>query len=386
MMKKLGSGLELPYALSNHSGDGILNVIIVEREKVSLFSGGDVHIDILSSIYREKLGVDVTKFKIPFNSPNFDAYSNFISLIKVFIWKTEENCKYLHRGALVISPNPYPNHILTAIKISKTIGGYPVVYFHHLSLSLKFIARRGIIRSLINYIVSVLNLSICKILDIPIFLDNPDAYKIKGLDIFSDEDAPDPSIKLKNSVVKKDFDLCYIGRFQKHKGALDLIKVISILKRNNVNVSVAIVGYSELKFKKKVLRKLKAENIFENFTFFGNVDSKTKFNILNSSSIYIHLSYEEGWGMSVMDAASVGIPIIAYNLSAYSYLKGKFNSVRVGDTTKVAELIEKILSDHSDAVSIAKEAKKIVDSYNYLEIAMYQIESYKRIIYKRAKS
>ena len=79
--------------------------------------------------------------------------------------------------------------------------------------------------------------------------------------------------------------------------------------------------------------------------------------------------------MSVMDAASVGIPIIAYNLSAYSYLKGKFNSVRVGDTTKVAELIEKILSDHSDAVSIAKEAKKIVDSYNYLEIAMYQIES-----------
>lgn len=384
-MKKLVSGLMLPHAAGIEGGDNIL-IIIVEREKISSFGGGDVHIETLTTLYRETFGIEVTKFKIPFNSTKFNAFSNIISLIKVLTWKAQGKCKGSHNGALVIAPSAYPNYVIMALKISKAVNGYPVVYFHHLSLSLQFIARRGILRTLINYCLTLFNLSICKILEVPIFLDNPDSYKIKGWNIFKDEDAPDPVIKSKYPLVKKDFDLCYIGRFQKHKGALDLIKVVMVLKRNNVNAKVAIVGHIDGRFKNKVLKILNTNKLYENFTFFGTVDSQTKFNILNSSRIYIHLSYEEGWGMSVMDAAAVGVPVVAYNLPAYSYLKGKFNSANVGDINQVVKLIVKMLSNYSDAVSIAKEAKKIVEAYNYINIAKYQIESYERIISKGATS
>ena len=219
----------------------------------------------------------------------------------------------------------------------------------------------------------------------PIFLDNPDIYNLKGFDIFKDEDAPDEFINFKKFDLKKDFDLCYIGRFEKHKGAIDMIKAVKILKKNKKNVKVAIVGNINKRFKMKVSRILRANNLNENFVFFGTLDNEAKLKILLSSNIYLHLSYEEGWGMSVMDAAYAGIPIIAYNLPAYSYLKEKYNAVNVGNIERVAQVIENVLSNYSEAVSMATEAKKLVGKYNYLNIARYQIDSYEKIINKRAK-
>ena len=364
-------------------GDNI-KIIIVDMKRSGIFMGGDVHIDILQSIYREKYHIDVVRSVMTSKFQKFDVFSNTVALIKALFLPIDRKFKELCRSAIVIAPNPYPFFVITALKISKSVRGYPVIYFHHLSLSLKFITRRGILRTLMNYFLHLSTLSICKVLAIPIFLDNPKTYNIKGMDIFKDEDAPDQSFESKNFDNKKNFDLCYIGRFEKHKGAIDIIKVTGLLKKSNVSVRVAIVGHVSERYKRKALKILEANNLNESFFFFGTVDNQTKLNILCSSKIYLHLSYEEGWGMSVMDAAYAGIPIVAYNLPAYSYLKGKYNSVRVGDIKEAASTIKNVISNYSDAISIAEEAKKLVSAYNYLDIAKYQIASYEEIIDKRA--
>lgn len=363
----------------------MFKIIILGTRNRGVFGGGDVHIDKLANIYQEKFGTKITRIILPFPDAEFNASSNIISLIKVIFLPVDKKYRELYHDAIIVAPNPYPNYLIAALKISKLVGGCPVIYFHHLSISLKFIRRRGILRSLMNYYLNLLSLSVCKILDVPIFLDNPNSYNLKGFDIFKDEDAPDEFINSKKISLKKDFDLCYVGRFEKHKGAIDMIKVVKILKRNNKNVRVAVVGSVKERFKIKVSKILKANNLDENFIFFGTLDNEAKLKILSSSSIYLHLSYEEGWGMSVMDAASSGIPIVAYDLPAYSYLKGKFNAVNVGDIEQVAKVIENVLSNYSEAASIAAEGKKLVDRYNYLDIARYQIDSYERIINKRKK-
>ena len=363
----------------------MLKLVILNISNRGVFGGGDVHMDKLASIYQEKFGTKITRIILPFPNKEFNALSNIVSLAKAIFLSVDEKYKNLYHNNIVIAPNPYPNYLITALKISEIVGGYPVIYFHHLSLSLRFIRRRGIFRSIMNYCLNIFSLCVCKILDVPIFLDNPDIYNLKGFDIFKDEDAPDEFISLKKSGLKKDFDLCYIGRFEKHKGAIDMIKAVKILKKNKKNVKVAIVGNINKRFKMKVSRILRANNLNENFVFFGTLDNEAKLKILFSSNIYLHLSYEEGWGMSVMDAAYAGIPIIAYNLPAYSYLKEKYNAVNVGNIERVAQVIENVLSNYSEAVSMATEAKKLVGKYNYLNIAKYQIDSYEKIINKRAK-
>lgn len=363
----------------------MLKVIILNARNNGVFGGGDVHIDKLASIYQEKFDAKITRITLPFPNKEFNALSNITSLAKSLFLSFDKKHKELYHNSIIVAPNPYPNYLITALKISRLVGGFPVVYFHHLSLSLRFIRHRGILRSIMNYNLNILSLTICKILDVPIFLDNPDIYNLKGFDIFKDEDAPDELISSKNFDLKKDFDLCYIGRFEKHKGAIDMINVVKILKRNNRDVRVAVVGKLNERFKMNVSKLLRANSLNENFIFFGTLGNATKLKVLSSSSIYLHLSYEEGWGMSVMDAAYAGIPIIAYKLPAYSYLKGNFNAVNVGNVEQVAKKIENVLSNYSEAVSLAKEAKKLVGRYNYLDIAKYQIDSYEKIINKRAK-
>ena len=232
----------------------------------------------------------------------------------------------------------------------------------------------------------MLTLSLCKIKDIPIFLDNPNSCSIKGLDIFKDEDAPGSYVEFPvNSYYgSKAFDLCYVGRFERHKGAIDIIKLVEILKKKHIFVKVAIVGNINKRFSHRIAKIIHKKKLTDYFTFFGTVDNQSKFSILMSSKIYLHLSYEEGWGMSVMDAAYIGIPIVAYDLPAYSYLNGMFNSVKIGDIEGVYKAVMKVLSDYSNALSVSEKAHKLVKRYNYHDIAKEQIESYKMIIKKRA--
>ncbi len=385
MIEKQENGSYPCPVLMNNGEYTMIKIIILEAKNRGVFGGGDVHMDKLSKIYKEKFGIKINKIFLPFPSMEFNAFSNILSLVKTILVSVDEQYKESFHGAIVVAPNPYPNYLMAALKVSRTVSGYPVIYFHHLSLSLRHIVNRGVLRSLINFSLSLLNLSICKILNLPIFLDNPGSYNLRGFDIFKDEDAPDELIDSETFIHKKEFDLCYIGRFEKHKGAIDIIKVVKVLEKAKRKVRVAIVGNINKKFKLKVLRILKENNVEKNFVFFGTVDNITKLKILSSSSIYLHLSYEEGWGMSVMDAASLGIPIVAYDLPAYSYLNGKFNAVKIGDIEGIVKAIEGVLSNYSAAISIASEAKNLVDKYNYLEIAKYHIESYEKIIEKRKK-
>ena len=339
----------------------------------------------LISEYMKTPSVNVTKMTVPFNGSEFTALSNSVSIIRTLLYPLDKKYKELYQGSIIVASSPYPSYVILSLRLSRLVGGYPIIYFHHLGLSLRFIWRRGVVRVIINFVLTSLTLSACKIMGIPIFLDNPNSCSIKGLDIFKDEDAPEYyGDSIVNSYGSKVFDLCYVGRFEKHKGALDIIKVVEILKNNNILMKVAIVGNINKRFKRSISKSLNKKGLGDYFTFFGAVDNQTKFKILMSSRIYLHLSYEEGWGMSVMDAAYIGIPIIAYNLLAYSYLNGMFNAVKIGDIEGVFKAIMKVLSNYQGALSVSERAKELVKRYNYHDIAREQIGSYETIIKKKA--
>jgi len=359
------------------------NIIIINLEQPNTFSGGDVHIDYLAKIYSQVYHFNVMWDIIKGPFKQFNAFSNVVALIKALLKPVNYKYRNLGSNTIVIAPNPYPFSIIRAVKISRSINGQPVVFFHHLSLSFKFCFRRGFVRTSINYFLNLGELAFCKILKIPIFIDNAKYYHLKGIEKYEDYGPFDHSAKSSNSQIEKKYDLCYVGRFQKHKGAIDLIHVVKNLKDSNMQVKIAVIGKVDIKFKKKVVKLLRKYNIEENFSFFGWIDNLQKIDILLSSKIYVHLSYEEGWSLSVMDAAYMGIPVVAYDLPAYSYMAKKYNSVPVGDIMAATSTVKKVLLNYPDALMLAEEARKAVSMYNYSDIARYHIESYKEIIRER---
>ena len=210
------------------------------------------------------------------------------------------------------------------------------------------------------------------------FWINQNYFQIKKIKVYEDLDAVTvPTYKEANKI----YDICYLGRLSKPKGIIDLLKIIKLLINDNYKPHIAIIG----SYNSKIIRTIKRQLVKyklnpELFEFFGYVGNNKKYDIMQHSKIFISLSYEEGWSISVMEAAALEIPIVAYNLPAYSYLNGNFYSAPIGDLNAIKLLIEKLLDNINISKDIAHKAKFFVSKYNYEEIAQEQLEYFSDFI------
>jgi len=56
-------------------------------------------------------------------------------------------------------------------------------------------------------------------------------------------------------------------------------------------------------------------NVLENVVFWGKVNEMRKYDLMRKAHILLHASVKEGWGLVVLEAASVGTPAVVYNVS-----------------------------------------------------------------------
>ena len=103
-----------------------------------------------------------------------------------------------------------------------------------------------------------------------------------------------------------------------------------------MNFKIILAGKGKGKYINKINKMIERFKLSENITLSGYVSEDKKFELLRRSRIFLFLSYEEGWSISVMEAASVGTPIVAYSLPAYYYLRG---NVDINTDFKVNSLI-----------------------------------------------
>jgi glycosyltransferase involved in cell wall biosynthesis len=290
---------------------------------------------------------------------------------------TNADVKELSNIDLIISSSPYPEDIITSIKLSKKYNIPVICYFHHITPSLFMHPfRRGIFRVLLNRVWYYYSMHLVKKNKLAIFLDQPQTFKNKKIKVYENLSAVNvPEMP----VSKKEYDICYIGRLNKPKGIFDLINVVRILKDKKIYVKVAVIGFGDSKVKNKISRILNKYKISKNFIFFGFVSNEEKYNILNKSKIFVSLSYEEGWSLAVMEAATLKIPVVAYSQDAYSYLNNNYWQVKIGNINEVSSIIAKLLLEGINK-SKTEEAYINVKHYNYNDIALQQIEYFNEFI------
>ncbi|MEW6011603.1 MAG: glycosyltransferase family 4 protein [Euryarchaeota archaeon] len=104
-----------------------------------------------------------------------------------------------------------------------------------------------------------------------------------------------------------DILITYIGRLTQPKGVQDLIKAFNLLNIDKLNLQLLIVGdgacFHELK-------KISKNN--PNIIFLGHRSDVPE--ILSITDIFVNPSHYEGLPTSVLEAASVGVPIVATNV------------------------------------------------------------------------
>lgn len=126
-----------------------------------------------------------------------------------------------------------------------------------------------------------------------------------------------PSVKRNynhsNALPKVSFDFCYIADGQPHKNHLNLFKALEILSKKNILPSVAItLSEKEVKLLSYLnCLKLKKQLRVKNLGVLTNIEV---IDLLMNSKALIFPSTQESFGLPLVEATSLGRPIVASEL------------------------------------------------------------------------
>lgn len=146
------------------------------------------------------------------------------------------------------------------------------------------------------------------------FVAIPDADAYKNIGNLEEQ------IKSKFKLPEKYF---YVpNQFWKHKNHITVLKAVSMLKKQNLNINVVFTGNTKDYrnpdfFNKEILSFIKEEKLEENIKILGIVELDEVYYLMRNCISIINPSLFEGWSSTVEEAKSIGKNIILSNLNVH---------------------------------------------------------------------
>ncbi len=351
----------------------------VKRHILGLFDqfkerGIEVKIIVPRRAASENYGKDVillgTSFPISFSGSQSDFDINFNPLSIERVLKREKfDILHFHNGGL-----PSSLQILLSPSATETLN---ILTFHANLKGSRFVER-------FPTIIYALN-KICE-------------WKIDGvigvapliLDYFKDFSGPKNvipngvSIKEFNkdvSKIKKYLDgkinLLFVGRIEKRKGLIYLLRAFNLLQEKFSNLRLIIVGKGPLK---EECEEYVKENNLKDVIFKGEVAGELS-SYYKTADIFISPAiFGESFGLVLLEAMACGTPVVAFSNEGYArLLKGKSAErflVKPKDHRQLAQKIEILIKNPKLRKEISEQGIKEAEEYSWTKVADKVLDFY----------
>ena len=157
-----------------------------------------------------------------------------------------------------------------------------------------------------------------------------------------------------------------VGRLVAIKGFDILIQTAHLLGQQLENVHFLIVGDGQCK--PELLDQVNALGVNKSVTFAGSQDHETVLSFVKSSDIFIMPSRYEGTPIALLEAASLGIPVIASNVGGIPELvQDQVHALLVppDDPQSLAQAVKRIINDKKLAETLSANAvERIKEKFN----------------------
>lgn len=155
--------------------------------------------------------------------------------------------------------------------------------------------------------------------------------------------------------------IIYLGKLAKDKGIEDAVHAFYEVQQKFEKANLWVVGKEEQNgFENKIKVIIKNLKMTEKVKFFGYVSEMKKFELLKRAHILIHPSMKEGWGLTVIEAASCATPTVSYNVSGLcdSVLNNKTGLLATKNNP--SELASKVLRLFNDQTLYEKLSRNAI--------------------------
>lgn len=160
---------------------------------------------------------------------------------------------------------------------------------------------------------------------------------------------------LENSVV-----ITFIGRLIYAKGVHDLISVFSDIESKFSNLKLLIVSDGPYR---QELERLAEKTCKKKILFLGQKNREDLVEILSITDIFVNPSYSEGLPTSVLEAAAIGLPIVATDVGGTSEIIENYKTglvVPPGDIKLLKEKIFELIKDKNSRKNLGENAHKVI--------------------------
>jgi glycosyltransferase involved in cell wall biosynthesis len=174
-----------------------------------------------------------------------------------------------------------------------------------------------------------------------------------------------------------------LGHLSRKKGQRVFLQAVKILLDHGFDAEFVVLGDGP---DRVALRGLADElNVTRRVTF----TPQTVSGQLNQLDLLVEPSLQEGLGMSVMQAMATGVPVVATGVGGlYDLIEDGVTGIMVpaADAVALADAMHRLLSNSSERIELAKQAREMIEKEFSAELAAQKHVDYYRECVERYSS
>lgn len=170
-----------------------------------------------------------------------------------------------------------------------------------------------------------------------------------------------------------------VARMTKKKGVQNIVDLAPSLLEKHKNLLFVMIGDGPLR--EKLERIVGKSELSKNFYFTGEVPREKVLGYLEQADIFALPSINEAFGISILEAMSRKVPVVAMNNSGVSdIIKNGVNGYIADSLTEFSSYLENLIETPALRNSFAKEASRGLSNYDWNRICEQTSKVYTDVI------
>ena len=155
-----------------------------------------------------------------------------------------------------------------------------------------------------------------------------------------------------------EFVIVNLSRLDSAKNLSDFVKTVSVLAKTQ-KVRSYIAGEGPLR--DEISREIASAGLFREVELLHALDNPL--DILGAADVFLATSEYESFGISVLEALSVGLPVVGYDLEVYDRYNGAVRAVPLGDVDGLTKECLALANSDTRKAQMRQQALKAAEKY-----------------------
>jgi len=163
----------------------------------------------------------------------------------------------------------------------------------------------------------------------------------------------------------------FAGKVKSRKNVHGLVVAfIDFIRRTRADCNLVISGDYGGHYYKNIIKKLDESGYTSKVFFVGYVDAPMMYSLYKNAVGFVFPSFSEGFGMPLVEAMSIGVPVITSNLSAMAEVVGGAGVlVNPRETASISAAMEKVFYDEKLREGMTKKGLERANLFSWDKVA-----------------